>query len=162
MKVPRYFDYKDNTFKVVQTSTGNLRGYLLNFYTGEFQITNSLLSKVLRSGLGDDITEISEEEFVELTEETRAFHLRGDGPIFAIYETIDNWFDQRDSLSEAEWRNKRDFISELRRRTFHLWEEEFAHREAGIPPSFTYESTTGPAAVERYAYDDTTPDRNFP
>jgi len=159
MKLPRYFDYEDNTFKVVQTPAGNLRGYLLNSYTGKFQITNSLLNRVLYSGLGENTTEISEEEFIELTEELRASNLQGDGPIFSIYETIDNWFDQRDSLSESEWRNKRDFITELRNRTYHLWEEEFARQAAGAPPSFAYESVSGSTAVEKYSYNDTTPDR---
>lgn len=161
MKLPRYFDYEDNTFKVVQTAAGNLRGYLLNTHTGKFQITNSLLNRVLYSGLGENTTEISKEEFIELTEELRASHLQGDGPIFSIYETIDNWFDQRDSLSEPEWRNKRDFITELRHRTYHLWEEEFERQAAGAPPSFAYQSVAGSAAAEKYSYDDTTPDRTL-
>jgi len=158
INLPEYFDHYDNAFKIVEAPGGGLRGYVLARWTGEFRVANSLLRKVL-FGMGEDISPASEAEFVELTEESRSHYLRGEGPIFAIYKTIDDWFDQRDSLDKAMWRSKRDFISELRRRTFVMWEEEFARQAAGEPPSFEYRSIAGPIEEQKARqHVDPTPD----
>ena len=161
INLPRYYDYNMNSFKIVEAPGGGLRGYILDSHTGKFRVANSLLRKVLFS-MGEDISPSSESEFIELTEENRSHYLTGTGPIFAIYKTIDDWFNQRDSLDEVTWRNKREFISELRRKTFEVWEEEFAHQATGKPPSFEYGSVAGPAAVEKFSRVDATPDLSTP
>lgn len=160
MKLPRYVDYYNNTFKIVEAPGGRLRGYVLDVDSGRFTVANSILSKVLLAH-GEDITYIGEEEFIELTEEKRARYLRGEGPIFSIYKQIDEWFAQKDSLDRDEWRRRRDLISELRRRTFAMWEDEFARQEAGEPPSFRYEPEAGLAVAEKMRHVDTTPDMEW-
>jgi len=157
INLPEYFDYYMNTFKIVEAPGGGLRGYALDFNTGRFEITNSLLRKVLFA-MGEEISPIDQVEFIEQTERNRSHYLRGEGPIFAIYKTIDDWFDQRDSLDKATWRRKRDLMPELRRRTFVMWEEEFARQAAGEPPSFEYGPVADPAAVEKFSRVDPTPD----
>lgn len=161
IKLPRYYDYNMNSFKIVEAPGGGLRGYILDLHTGKFRIANSLLRKVLFS-MGEDISPSSESDFIELTEENRSQYLTGTGPIFAIYKAIDDLFKQRDSLDEATWRNKREFISELRRRTFEMWEEEFANQATGEAPSFECGSVAGPAAVEKFSRIDATPDLSTP
>ncbi|MCM0676253.1 hypothetical protein NCC78_16370 [Micromonospora phytophila] len=48
---------------------------------------NKLIDKLLFTE-GDDIEQLTREEFVQLTEHDRAYYLRGEGPIFALYETV--------------------------------------------------------------------------
>src|SRR5882724_7456501 len=110
MELPSYYDYNNNAFKAVEAPGGRIRGYLLGRHSGMFEIANSVLRKVLYADSKDDVSEISEEEFVQIAEVTRSSYLRGEGPIFAIYGKIDEWFAQKDSFDAVEWRNKRDFI----------------------------------------------------
>jgi hypothetical protein len=157
IELPRYYDYHNNAFKMVEISDGSLRGYLLNFDTGRFEIANSLLQKILFSR-GEDISNIDESEFVRITEINRKRYLDGEGEIFALYKQIDDWFTQRDKLPRDEWLNKRDLISELRRRSFRMWEDEFAHQKAGEPPSFRYWPIDDQTTTERRSRTDSTPD----
>jgi hypothetical protein len=155
--LPKYFDYYNNAFKIIEAPNGGLRAYVLDCHTGKFRTANSRLRKVLFA-MGEEISPVSEDEFVTIVEENRSYYLHGDGTIFAIYDKIDAWFKQKDSLSAAEWRKKRDLISELRRRTFSMWEEEFTRQAAGERPSFKCESVGGAAAVEKFSRVDPTPD----
>lgn len=114
------------------TAEGGLRGYRLNSHLGEFEPANSLLEDVLFEH-EYEIIMVHEAEFVDLAEQRRAQYLRGDGPIFRIYQAVDFALSDRDHTLAAL----------LRRRTFQLWDEELRRRAEGLPASFEYESVTG-------------------
>lgn len=141
MKTPLYFEYFNKTYKIVRMSESGVQGYLLNLVSGDFELNNDLIGKVLAATTASDISALDEDEFIDQTERIREDYLRGDGPIFALYETIDGLYEQRKREGRRFTPEERALIRKLRRQTFTMWEEEFARRAAGEPPSFQYTST---------------------
>jgi hypothetical protein len=139
IKTPAYFVYYAKTYKLESTPDGGLAGYLLNLKTGDFEERNDLIDKVLWATTGE-IDPVDEASFIDGTEIARAEYLRGDGPIFALYETIEGLHDQAEAEGRRVAKDELALIRSLRRRTFKMWEEEFARRAAGEPPTFGYRS----------------------
>ncbi|QFU94752.1 hypothetical protein [Amycolatopsis sp. YIM 10] len=137
VETPGYYEYFGRTFKLDSTPSGGLQGYLLNLDTGEFDVDSRPIKKVLFATSTSDISKLTADDFVNETEELRAYTLAGEGPIFALYDTIDAMFARKDVESRGFTDQERALIKSLRRRTFAMWEDELARRAAGEPPSFT-------------------------
>ncbi|HET6289119.1 MAG TPA: hypothetical protein VFG15_20525 [Amycolatopsis sp.] len=137
IEIPVYFDFYHSTYRVDTTPDGSLAGYLLNLRTGRIDEDNSRIRTVLHAR-EEDIEVVGEDRYVELTEARRAHHLRGDGPIFALYETIQAIHDAADQASRPLEPAEDAMIRVTRARTFRMWEQEFARRDAGEPPSFRF------------------------
>ncbi|WP_280383055.1 hypothetical protein [Nocardia wallacei] len=137
---PRYFEYYDSTYRIESTPDGGLVGYRLNLQTGRIEEGNSKIRKVLHARETEIFT-IDEIEYIELTEALRAHYLHGDGPIFAVYDTVRALHDRADEESRRLTSDEDAFIRSIRRRTYRLWEEEFARQDGGAKPSFSYRST---------------------
>lgn len=128
--LPKFFNYYDSPLKLVETDDGGVAGWRLSKDTGGWQPANHLIDKVLFVG-GDEVDEISREEFVQLTEHDRGRYLRGEGSIFALYETVR-------AIEEDLGRERRyptpaeqALIRGIRRRTFVMFEEQL--QQAGDP-----------------------------
>ena len=128
--LPRFFSYFESPVKLVETPDGGVAGWRLSWKTGGWQSANDLIDKVLFVG-GDEIEEITRDQFVQRTEHDRGRYLRGDGPVFALYETVS-------AIEETLGRERRyptpqeqALISGIRRRTFVMFEEEL--QRAGDP-----------------------------
>ncbi|MGH3858983.1 hypothetical protein [Actinokineospora sp.] len=138
VEIPSYFRYYNKTFKLDADAEGNWIGYLLNIDTGEFELDNRPITEVLFATSTSEVAVLNEDDFIRRTEEERAGYLRGDGPIFALYDTIAGLFEQREREGRQSFHDEeRALIRSIRKRTFKMWEEEFARRAAGEPPSFT-------------------------
>ena len=133
---PRYFKCFNKTYKVDRDGDGNLTGYLLNVRTGEFEDNPAHLEKVLGGELPSNFRELSEAEFIAETERERSFYLRGEGPLFALYETIDGMRKQAKAEGRALTQQEESFIASLQRRTFAMWETELSRRASGQPAGF--------------------------
>ncbi|RZQ65023.1 hypothetical protein [Amycolatopsis suaedae] len=137
---PRYYEYYKKTFRIDETPDGGMVGYLHNWDTGRFDQRTDLIDKVLFATSNPEISRLDEDEFLDETERKRASYLQGDGPIFALYETINGLYAAAKSegrrLTAEEWA----LVMSIRRRTFRMWDEEFARQDAGEPPSFAYRS----------------------
>lgn len=157
-EILRYYDYHSRPLKIVRAPNGGLRAYLLDTHTGRFELANSALRKTGIEERSDDIFTSDEEECIELAESNRSRFLRGDGPIFALYKLVNDIRGLADVVDKQTWDLLRRPIYDIRHRTFQLWKEEFARRDAGQPPSFHYEAVGGPGAVEKYSRPDPTPD----
>ncbi|RZQ65027.1 hypothetical protein [Amycolatopsis suaedae] len=140
LPVPLYFEYYNKTFRIDETPDGGLIGRLYNRSTGRFEPRTDLIHKVLFATSTPEISRLNENDFIDETEQNRAMDLRGDGPIFALYETIDGLYDQAKSENRPLGPDELALMASLRKRTFRMWEEEFARRDAGEPPSFEYRS----------------------
>lgn len=136
IETPSYFLYFGRTFVIDSTPDGGLAGSLLNWDTGEFEPNHEPIKKVLFATSDSDISALDREEFVQRTERVRQ-ELTGDGPIFALYETIDGLYDQAEAENREISDEELELIRAVQRRTFGMWEEELARRAAGEPPSFT-------------------------
>ncbi|MFC4148217.1 hypothetical protein ACFO0M_18345 [Micromonospora mangrovi] len=128
--LPRFFSYYEAPVKLVETADGGVAAWRLSWDTGGWESADNLIDKVLFLG-GDEIAEMTGDEFVQRTEHDRGRYLRGDGPIFALYETVR-------ALDETLGRERRyptpreqALISGIRRKTFVMFEEEL--QRAGDP-----------------------------
>ncbi len=141
VQTPAYFKYYGSTFVLDTDSEGNWVGHRLNTDTGEFEPDNSPIVEVLLATSTSDVAVLDRDRFIWRTEEERG-RLRGDGPVFALYETIDAMYEQKEREGRKSFTpEERALIRSIRRRTFKMWEEEAARRAAGEPPTFTVRRT---------------------
>ncbi|ALG13903.1 hypothetical protein [Kibdelosporangium phytohabitans] len=133
-----YFKYYAQTYRVEDAPDGGQRGYLLNTRTGEFEENNAIIPEVMFARAGD-ISYIGEAEFIDRTEVERQRYFDGDGPIFALYQTIEGLYDQAESEGRPITPQELALVKALRRRTFAMWDEDFARRDAGEPMQNEYQ-----------------------
>ncbi|MGW3540915.1 hypothetical protein ACWDNI_10285 [Nocardia niigatensis] len=136
---PSYFRFRNGTIRLEEPVHDEVTGHKLNIDTGAFEpATQDDIDAVFEPGADLDFSALTEEQFVKETEEARNHYLRGEGPIFDIYRQIDQILDQaRQERRQLEPR-EHEMLTVLRRKTFDMWEQEFARRAAGEPPSFRY------------------------
>lgn len=137
VRTPSYYEYYKSTYVIETDSEGDWIGYRLNTETGEFDLDNRPIPEILFATSTSEVASLDYDDFVWTTEEVRG-DLRGDGPVFALYETINAIYEQaaregRKSITREELA----LIKSIRRRTFKMWEDEAARRAAGEPPTFT-------------------------
>ncbi|NIH77686.1 WXG100-like domain-containing protein [Amycolatopsis viridis] len=118
---PQYFKCFNKTYRVDRDGDGNLTGYLLNVRTGEFEENGAHLEKVLQDELPSHFRALTEAEFIAETERERAFYLRGAGPVFALYATVDGIRTQAAEAGRALTTQEESFIASVQRRTFGMW-----------------------------------------
>lgn len=140
VQTPSYFEYYNHAFVVDSTPDGGLTGRILNWKTGRFDEDNEHVTDVLFDH-GPEVRTLDHRRFVIRTEEERHHYLRGDGPVFALYQTIDAIRAAAEEENRRITDEERALIDSLYRRTFRMWEDEFARRAAGEPPTFSYTST---------------------
>lgn len=128
--LPKFFSYYDSPLKLVKTEDGGVAAWRLARDTGGWRSANNLIDKVLFVG-GDEIMEITRDDFVQMTEHDRGRYLRGDDPVFALYETVR-------AIEETLARERRyptvqeqALMKGIRRKTFVMFEEEL--QRAGDP-----------------------------
>ncbi|WP_103353850.1 hypothetical protein [Amycolatopsis sp. CA-128772] len=139
VQTPSYFEYYNHTYVVESTPDGGLTGRILNWKTGDFEEKPEHVMDVLFDH-GPDVRSLDRERFVRRTEEERHNYLRGDGPIFALYQTIDAIWAATEEEHRKISKEERALIDSIYRRTFKMWEDEFARRAAGEAPAFTFTS----------------------
>ncbi|MBP1781075.1 MULTISPECIES: hypothetical protein [unclassified Micromonospora] len=130
LQLPKFFDYYHSPLKLVATPDGGVAGWILFKDTGGWREANNLIDKVLFVG-GDEINEISRDEFIQLTEHERGRYLSGDGPIFALYETVRAIQDTLREERRYPTPQEQALIRGVRRRTFVMFEEQL--QQAGDP-----------------------------
>ncbi|MEQ0561259.1 hypothetical protein ABJI51_27380 [Amycolatopsis sp. NEAU-NG30] len=137
-RTPMFFKYYAQTYRIDSTPDGGLTGTILDLDTGFFREDNSHIREVVWSTTESDIRgPFDEERFVQETERERDYHLTGDGPIFALYETVAGLYEQaRKRESRRLEPQEAALIRSIYQRTFKMWEDEAARRAAGEPPSF--------------------------
>ncbi|MBF6437073.1 hypothetical protein [Nocardia cyriacigeorgica] len=140
---PRFFRYFARSVRLEKTPDGRDVGIILNNRTGRFEEAPfEIVEAILGARTESDISVLrSEDDFIRATEEARRDYLRGEGPIFALYDTISAIFAQRREEQRRLTPEERALIATLYKRTFKMWEDEFARQDAGQPPSFSYRST---------------------
>ncbi|MFG1720021.1 hypothetical protein ACGFII_15465 [Micromonospora chalcea] len=126
----RFFLYYDSPVKLVETADGGVASWRLSLDTGGWRAANNLVDRVL-FGRDDEIFEIDPEEFVWYVEQERGLSLRGDGPIFALYETVRAIQDTLREERRYPTPQEQALIKGIRRRTFVMFEEQL--QQAGDP-----------------------------
>ncbi|WP_433267048.1 hypothetical protein ACQPWR_05100 [Micromonospora vinacea] len=116
--------------KIVETPDGGARVWRVSIETGAWQEKNDLFSEIVFD-VGGDIFRRSAEDFVQEVEAFRAHYLKGEGPIFALYETVRSIELLADAEARHETPKEQALIRGIRQRTFVMFEEQL--HAAGDP-----------------------------
>jgi hypothetical protein len=137
LEMPHFYLYYNRTYQLDRLENGNVGGFMLNLWTGGFDKNNRHIDEVLFAMGTPEISKLNENRFVQETEKLREHYLRGDGAVFALYDTIRALYAQ--ALAEDRRITKEEvaLVISLRKHTFGMWEDELARQAAGEPPSFT-------------------------
>src|SRR5687767_3864643 len=121
VRTPAYYEYYKSTYVLTTNLHGARLSYRLNTRTGEFNLDNRPIPEILLATSTSEVASLDYDDFVWTTEQVRG-RLRGDAPVFALYETINAIYDQaaregRKSITDEELA----LIESIRRRTFKMW-----------------------------------------
>ncbi|MFI7301946.1 hypothetical protein ACIBM8_01920 [Micromonospora aurantiaca] len=130
VELPAYFEHYDTPVKLVATPDGGHAAWKLDRLTGGWRPADELVDDVI-GGVGGEIYVRSADAFVQHVEQLRGRYLSGEGPVFALYETVR-------ALEAPAVAERRPFTAEeaalikgIRRRTFVMFEEQL--QQAGDP-----------------------------
>lgn len=124
---PRYYLYEGRPVAFVATPGGGLSVWALSGRTGEFELNRSYVDKIW-FGTTADIDTVSRQEFVQRVEEYRGRRLHGEGPVYALYETINALEDASRAEARALTPDEKALVHSLRLRTHELFEAELRAR----------------------------------
>jgi hypothetical protein len=117
--------YYERPVKIVEAPDGGMQAWGLDLDSGGWVPANDLILRIV-GATHEDIFTVTAEDFVNAVEDTRGQYLRGDGPVFALYETIES------IVASAKGRRMTPeelaLIKGLRRRTYRMFEEELRQR----------------------------------
>ncbi|MDG4802788.1 hypothetical protein [Micromonospora sp. WMMD980] len=103
------------------------------------------MDKVLFAG-GDDVHQIGRDEFVWYVEQERGRNLHGEGPIFALYETVRALEDTIREERRYPTPQEQALVRGIRRRTFVMFEEQLQRAgDPGADPTVASAATGGDA-----------------
>ncbi|WP_051772980.1 hypothetical protein [Saccharothrix sp. NRRL B-16314] len=121
VRTPAYYEYYKSTYVLTTNSEGDWIGYRLNTRTGEFDLDNRPIPEILLATSTSEVASLDYDDFVWTTEEIRG-RLRGDGAVFALYETIDAMYEQKEREGRKAFTpEERALIKSIRRRMFKMW-----------------------------------------
>jgi hypothetical protein len=138
-----YFLVYARTYKMQRTADGP-KGWALNLVTGDFEPDTKYISRIMFATT-QEIYTLDEEEFVQETEHAREHFLSGEGPIFALYDVTRGIQEQAHAEDRKMTDEELALVEGIHKRTFKMWEEEFARRRAGEPGANTYTSKSNKA-----------------
>lgn len=135
LKLPAYFRYYATLVKMVRGRDGQIQAWRVSMDSGGWQNANELIDEILFA-VGGEISTLTAESFVQEVERYRARYLAGEGPIFALYDTVK-------AITAAEQRERRYLTPEeraivqgVRRKTFVMFEEQLRRQgDPGADPS---------------------------
>ena len=133
---PSYFEYNGFPTKVIR-STADAEPTVWRFSpdTGGWRRDDDIIVE-LESNSRADVIELVRDDFIELTEWSRAHYVRGDGPVFALYETLHAVGEQAERESRPLTVNERALIRGLSRKTYVMFERDLAAKGApGADPA---------------------------
>jgi hypothetical protein len=125
---PQYYAYEGRPVVFEEAPDGGVSVWALSYRTGEFERDKSYLRKIW-FGTTADIETLTRDEFVQRVEEVRGRRLSGEGPAYALYETINGIEDAARAVPRRLTPEERALVHTLRLRAHDLFEAEL--REQG-------------------------------
>ena len=130
LDLPAYYTYYETPVKMVPTPGGGLTAWRLDRDSGGWKPANDIVDEILFA-MGGEISVVTADQFVQWTEFERARYLTGEGPVFALYETVKAIEDAADVERRRLTTQEQALIKGIRRKTFVMFEEEL--QRAGDP-----------------------------
>jgi hypothetical protein len=134
--LPSYHLYYASPAKIVQSAEGGIMVWRVSIDTGGWRRQDEILFELIFARAGYDIVTIPPERFVQEVEAYRGYCLSGEGPIFALYETVEAITDaaQRENRNLTE--REGALVEGIRRKTFVMFEEQLQQQgDPGADPT---------------------------
>lgn len=133
--LPLYYRYYSSPVKIVSAPDGGAQVWRVDIDTGRWKQANDLLEEIVFA-VGGDIFSLSAEQFVQEVEAYRGRYLSGEGPIFALYETVNAILDAEERENRHLTDVEKAIVVGIRRRTFVMFEEQLQREgDPGADPS---------------------------
>jgi hypothetical protein len=126
--LPAYYEYYTRPVKLEETPDGRMRAWALDWETGGWVLANDLIFKIVSAAPSDEVFRLTPDDFVDAVEFERGRRLNGDGPVFALYETVKAIGAVADSEGRRLTLDEIALMKGLRRRTYRMFEEELQRR----------------------------------
>jgi hypothetical protein len=130
LALPYYFLYYKFPGKMVAVPEGGAAIWRFAGETGGWEPRNDIADDILH-GTTQEVRVLTRDEFVQRTEDARGRYLRGDGPVYALYDTIRAVEETAETENRPLTDRERLLVEGLRRRTYLLFET--ALQEQGDP-----------------------------
>ncbi|SCL35351.1 hypothetical protein GA0074692_4070 [Micromonospora pallida] len=135
LRLPSYFRYYASPVKLVEMPGGGVTAWRVSIDTGGWESADDLIEEILFA-VGGEIFSLSSDDFVQEVERYRARYLNGDGPIFALYETVKAIVEAERSERRYLTDRERALVRGIRRKTFVMFEEQLKQQgDPGADPS---------------------------
>lgn len=122
MNAPEYYFVGVVPVKFEPAADGGLRVLQMNWDTGVFELNLEMHMRILFAR--DGVDTLTEDEFIQRVEATRARRLSGEGPVFALYQ-LENGIED---VAQEEGRELRPdeevLLAQLRRESYALFQAE--------------------------------------
>ncbi len=125
--LPAYFSYYQRPVKFLATPDGGMAAYRLSWQDGGWEPADDIANEVI-GAVGGEISELDRDRFIDLTERNRAELLRGDGPVYALYETVNAMVTDARNSGRVLTPEEKALVRGVRRRTYAMFEAELARR----------------------------------
>jgi len=123
---PSYYLFRRRPVKILPGPGGEAALWWLDLRTGAWVQDPDLVREIADGDRAEQPAPLTPHQFVDVVEAMRAARLTGDGPVFALYETINAVY----AIAEAEQRRltpeEMALLAGLRPRTYRMFEEELA------------------------------------
>jgi hypothetical protein len=106
--------------KFVQFPDGGMTVLKMNWETGVFEYGMEYLARAMSSD--SDVDHVTEDEFIQHVESLRSRDLKGEGPIFALYQTINAIEDAAKAQGRTLIDEEYALRAELRRQTYAMFQ----------------------------------------
>lgn len=130
LRLPAYFSYYKSPVKMAGTPDGGIRAWRLSHATGGWEPADSIIDEILFA-VGGEISSLTVDSFIQWTEHDRGRYLKGDGPVFALYETVRAIVEGAQAEGRRLTTRELALVRGLRRKTFVMFEEKL--QQAGDP-----------------------------
>ena len=131
MRKTEYYIVGIRPVKFVPLPEGGLSIRKMNWQTGVFEYGIEYLARASSSSA--DVDHVSEDDFIQQVESLRARRLKGEGPIFALYQMVNAMEDTAKAQGRRLTNDEEDLIAELRRQTYEMFQSEHPD-DTSIPP----------------------------
>jgi len=126
-RLPAYYSYYTRPVKFLATPDGGMAAWKMSWETGGWEPADELVNEII-GAVGGEISPIDKDRFIDLTEDNRAELLRGEGPVYALYETVNALMRDARESGRAPTDEEKALVKGIRRRTYAMFEAELARR----------------------------------
>jgi hypothetical protein len=125
--LPQYFNYYSRPVKFLPLPDNQMAVWKLSWETGGWEPGEDLANKII-GDVGGEVFRLDKDRFINLTEEQRGRRLQGEGPVYALYETVDGIIADAEREHRGPNPTERALIQGIRKRTYAMFEAELAQR----------------------------------